>query len=166
MEKSLQYRFLESHGNPLQIGNMKVIQCDRLAISKGIVKLRFLSEATGKQGVALKAKKGGIRMSDGKRVQRLNIWHETNLPPNVEYEVECPTGELTLWNIYRMQHPDGSMTEDEWTGNAGMIIVEQKNGYRRYGCSDSFDTFSPANLEFEVEWDNFSVNGKSSGGAK
>src|SRR5208283_3568546 len=112
MEQSLQYLFVESKGMPVQIGEWTVLQCDYIPIRNGRITLRFLSGATGTQGVALRAKKGSITMSDGRKVQSLKIWHEASLPPSVEHQVECPTAELMIWNVYRIKHPDRSMTED------------------------------------------------------
>ncbi len=164
MEKTLQEKFLETKGKPLQIGSWIVFQLDRIPIKHGIVKLNFLSEADGSQGVAIKAQNGSIKMSNSVITELLHIWHEKDLISTVEHEVECPTGELKIWNIYRIIHPKlgNLITEDKMTGNAGMVLLKKQNHYRKYGCSDWNwkNPFSPDDLEFEIEWYEISKDNK------
>lgn len=64
---------------------------------------------------------------------------------------ECQTGRLKVWNIYRVGHPSG-VTEDQWTGNAGMVLAAETPESRRYRCSDGVGAFDLSDFEFEVQW--------------
>jgi len=143
-------QFLKTRGGPVAVGKNKVVQMDRIPIRRGKVTVTF-RRAVVDQGVALKSAKGGIRLSDGRDVPLLNIWSEPNLPLQVEHDVTCPDGGLRVWNIYRVRHPNGTTTEDAWTGNAGMIVEIVGSNRRYYRCSDGPGEFDPA-FEFEIQW--------------
>jgi hypothetical protein len=151
MKESLQYAFIQSKGAPIKMGENLVIQCDTITIRTGIVTVRLFGPANGTQGVCLKTDKGHVEMSDGSKTSRLNIWHEPHLPSLVQHKVECKTGKLKVWNIYRVRHPTGT-TEDQWTGNAGMVLISQTSAARRYKCSDGVGPFDLSDFEFEIQW--------------
>src|SRR5205807_1167153 len=103
--------------------------------------------------VCLKADKCVIKLSDGSTVRRLYIWHEPDLPAKVEHNVSCLRGgRLKFWNIYRVSHSDGTVTEEQWTGNAGMILVDESQRSRHYRCSDGVGPFDERDLELVIEW--------------
>jgi hypothetical protein len=45
------------------------------------------------------------------------------------------------------------VTEDKWTGNAGLVVLRSVAGYRSYGCSDGIGEFDPEDLKFELTWE-------------
>ena len=151
VNESLQYAFIHSKGAPVKVGEALVIQCDSIAIRAGIVTVRLFGVANGTQGACLKTDKGHIELSDGSKTRKVNIWHEPSLPSLVQHKVECRTGKLKLWNIYRVHHPT-TVTEDQWTGNAGMVLISQTAESRKYKCSDGVGPFDPSDFEFEVQW--------------
>ena len=131
--KTLQEKFVETRGEPLHVDGVEVVQMDRIAVRRGMVSVCANSACAG-QGIALKAPSGAIRLSDGQEVPLLHIWFDPGLPLTVIHEVDCPDGELRVWNIYRTVHPNGAVTEDRWTGNAGMARVDAQPRRRRYRC--------------------------------
>jgi len=115
---SLQEKFMQVRGAPISVGSLTVNQLDRLPIQHALVTIKFMSDHHG-NGVALKSAKGGIVLTDGRKVGLLYIWNDTSLPQETKHIVDCPDGELKVWNIYRVHHANGQVTEDSWTGNAG-----------------------------------------------
>ena len=126
---------------------------DRLAVRRARVTISAAAVREG-QGLALKAPpNGAIRLTDGRDVRLLHVWFDQGLPLCVTHEVDCKDGELRVWNIYRTRHPNGTVTEDAWTGNAGMTIVGSTENWRRYSCSPgTADHFDPQ-LEVLIEWE-------------
>jgi hypothetical protein len=141
--KTLQEQFVETRGQPLHLDGVEVVQMDRIAVRHGVVSVSTNSACAG-QGIALKAPSGAIRLSDGQAVPLLHIWFDPGLPLAVAHEVDCREGELRVWNIFRTVHPNGAITEDKWTGNAGMAIVDAQPRRRRYRCSPgTAESFNP-----------------------
>jgi hypothetical protein len=152
MNETLQELFIKSKGNPIAVENTIVIQAGRLPINAAIISIRFLSPPDPDQGVSLHAKDGAIKLSDGTTTERLHIWNTPGTPSAVKHQVNCPGGELVLWNVYRVRHHSGVATEDQWTGNAGMVLKKESPAMRTYACSDWRTPFDPSALEFEVHW--------------
>ncbi|MDZ7653984.1 MAG: hypothetical protein U5L03_16205 [Burkholderiaceae bacterium] len=148
--KTLQEQFVETRGAPLHVNGVQVVQMDRIAVRRGMVSVRA-SRACAGQGIALKAPSGAIWLSDGKAVPLLHVWFDPGLPLTVTHEVDCRDGELRVWNIFRTVHPNGAVTEDKWTGNAGMAIVDSQPSRRHYRCSPgTAESFNPQ-LEVTIE---------------
>ena len=152
MTKSLQQMFIESNGCPVMVGQYRVMQGDRIPLESADVTIRFLGQPTGIHGVILKSAKGGISLSDGRVVKSLCVWDDPDLPREATHHVECPDGDLRVWNVYRIAHPTGEVTEDSWTGNAGMVLVCEDARLRRYKCSAGPGPFDPDQFEFEICW--------------
>ena len=147
---TLQEQFIQSKGSGIPIGTDVVVQMDRLPVGKARVHIRFLEPRMG-CGVALKAAKGAIILSDGSKTHLLHVWSDPNLPSEQSHEVDCRDGELRIWNIYRVRHPGGGETVEQWTGNAGMIVDVKSPTKRLYRSSIGPGEFSP-DFEFEVLW--------------
>jgi len=150
---TLQQQFLANHGKPIQYGRKSLIQMDRLPVYTAKLSVKFLrgnSELVC--GVALKPAKGYIVLSSGKKVKRLNVWDEAGSEKEVNYLVVCPDGELRIWNIYRIKHKSGLITEDSWTNNACMYVQEMSPTRRKYFCSDGLGDIDLRNHEFELNW--------------
>lgn len=147
---TLQEQFIRERGSAITVDHYTVVQMDRLPVHEARVTIKFL-QGDGGQGVALKSAKGSITLSDGHSASLVHIWNEPNLPSEVTHFVRCPDGELRIWNIYRVKHPTGEVTEDAWTGNAGMIVEHVAERKRHYRCSSGPGHFDP-NFEFEIEW--------------
>jgi hypothetical protein len=153
MTSSLQYRFIESKGKPIDVEGQTVIQMDRVPIRAANVRIQFLKR-TGKvpNGITIKSQKGHILLSDGEKVKGVNIWDQKDLPREVEHAVLCPDGQLLVWNIYHAIANEPLTRGEAWTGNAGMIIEKVSANKRRYRCSDGIGDFDPTDLVFELEW--------------
>ena len=152
MNSTLQDLFIQSQGKPVSVGDRVVTQLCRIPVRRGVVEFRFISPPDSDQGLCVKAKGGAIVLSDGTSTETLHIWHEPGLPETVVHRVACPYGELLVWNIYRVHHTTGEITEDYWTGNAGMVALHEGSGHRRYACSDWRTPFDPSVLIFQVDW--------------
>jgi hypothetical protein len=151
-EKSLQEQFIESKGAPILVNGQKVVQMDCIPIFSGVVTIHFLGANNRMFGVAMKSPIGRIELSDGTHTKTVISWDEPGMPRSVEYAVACPDGELRLWNVYRVVHLSGEITEDAWTGNAGMLVETLGGNTRRYKCSSGPGKFSPDEFSFEVAW--------------
>lgn len=135
----------------MPVGDQEVVQSDRLPIGQGVLKLTFQRPLVD-QGVAVKPVRGKVRLSDGTYVPLLHVWYDPKLPLEVIHEVSSRTGEVLVWNIYRVRHTNGVVTEDAWTGNAGMIVSNLGDRRRRYQCSKGPGPFEPR-FEFEASWE-------------
>ncbi len=153
MKETLQDLFIKSQGQPIKVGDMVVVQLDQLPLHDGVVFITFLSPQNSNQGVCLKTNGGAIHLSDGSITEKLYIWNTPGLPRFVKHKISCAHREVLLWNIYRVIHPSGQVTEDQWTGNAGMVLVEESSHMRRFVCSDWKTPFDPSAIEFEVQWE-------------
>jgi len=152
MTKCLQELFIESRGESVQVGQQYVVQRDLIPVKYGNVTVRFLGQPEGIHGVVFKSIKGGVTLSDGSVVRTVHIWDETELPREVTHHVECPDGKLSVWNIYRTKHRTGEITEDYFTGNAGMVVICKAPKVRRYNCSAGPGPFDPEQFLFEIRW--------------
>ena len=63
MARSLQELFIESRGQPVQVGGALVRQGDALPIAKGRVTIRFLRGHARHHGVRLETENGWIELS-------------------------------------------------------------------------------------------------------
>lgn len=151
---SLQELFIESKGAPVVLGDCSVIQMDRIPIKSGIVSVEFQGEPVGRYGVALKSAKGGIVLSDGRTAPLVHVWDEPDRPRKALHRIDCPDGELRVWNVYRTKHHNGEVTEDAWTGNAGMVVDYQGPNIRSYRCSSGLGAFNPDEFAFLLRWEN------------
>jgi hypothetical protein len=144
-------RFIASGGSPLIINGRVVIQMDTIPVTKAKLNVSA-SKARNDQGIALKSPKGSITLSDGRKVPLLHMWFDEGLPLSVAHDVDCGSEGLRIWNIYRTRHAGGVVTEDAWTGNAGMAVLDEGENYRRYGCSPgNADHFDPQ-LDVVITW--------------
>jgi hypothetical protein len=88
------------------------------------------------QGFDLKLTDGVIVLSDGQKIQHLRTWFDPSLEPQVEYEFESTKGSLQFWNVYKRRWPNGNVTEERMTGNAGFWIEKGSDSLRVYHCSN------------------------------
>ena len=149
--RTLQELFIESKGHPLTVDGTRVVQMDRWPCVRGRIILTA-SAARPDEGVSLKATNGSILLSEGPGVPLLRVWFEPGLPLTEKHFIECDDGELLVWNIYRTKHSRGAITEDAWTGNAGMIVSIVGPNKRLYRCSRNLGPFDPS-FEFSIEWE-------------
>ncbi len=147
---TLQERFVESRGAPVVVDGEEVVQMDRIRADRGTVRVTAKVACAG-QGIALKAPTGSITLSDGRGVPLLHIWFDPGLPLIAAHDFDCRDGELRVWNISRTVHPNGVATEDAWTGNAGMLIVQRQPLRRRYRCSPGTAVDFDPQLDVTVE---------------
>jgi hypothetical protein len=153
MNKSLQYLFVESMGQPVVIDGVRVRQRDSIPIAKGRVTVRFTNGDKEDHGIRLKAAGGYILLSDGTKAEAVDTWRSADLPDEITYTVSCRAGNIAIWNIYRVFHAEGVVTEDMWTGNAGMVLLKDAPNKRVYGCSRGGGAeFDPQALTVEIEW--------------
>ncbi len=103
----------------------------------GRFRIAFLSEPrTPPQGVDVKAEGGRITMRNGEAYPVLRTWHD-RCEDVVEYPFESGSGLLKVWNVYSRTWRDGRVTEEKWTGNAGMRVDHEADGGWRFRCSAS-----------------------------
>lgn len=153
---SLQERFLRSKGQPQRVGNDEVVQIDRVALpNTALITLKFLGDVPFADNAAVIAitKPGKIFLPDGTTTTALQIWDEAALPRVVTYKVEASGQCLRVHNKYRTHHRSGLVTEDKFTGNAGMVVTQTAQNSKRYECSKGPGPFSKADLVFEISWE-------------
>lgn len=80
-----------------------------------------MSESKGKvkQGFDLKVNRGHVILAAGEQVSLLRTWNDVSLCPTVTYPFKSDNGSLWFWNVYERKWPDGRISEEKWTGNAG-----------------------------------------------
>lgn len=140
-------------GQPVALAGLVVKQGDDIPLAAGQIIIRLGGIDNQGHGVRLKARGGWIELSDGRRAEVVDTWRAPGLPDVITYTVSCPSGGLLLWNIYQVTHPNGEITEDMWTGNAGMTLLSARPNGRTYGCSPGGGgDFEPRRLIVEVEW--------------
>lgn len=152
---SLQQQFVESRGAPITVDGRIVVQIDRLQVpSRCRVVVAFVGSEPYEHHAAVLAvrKPGKIFLSDGSGVSAVAIWDQVGLPRLVEHDVDG-SGSLEIYNKYRTRHGEGFVTEDSFTGNAGMIVSVLSENARRYECSGGMGDQSFADLVFEVSWE-------------
>jgi hypothetical protein len=149
---SLQELFLQSGGRPIQVDNWTVGQSALIPVRDGSVTIRLLSGKRRGHGIRLKARDGSIELSDGSRVKVVDTWFDASLPDEITYQVRADDGHIRMWNVYQTVHPNGEITQDMWTGDAGMVLLSESSNKRTYGCSPGNSAFNPRSLVIEVEW--------------
>ena len=152
--KSLQCKFTESRGEPVRQGEYTVKQLDSIKIESGTyeITVSFLDGKNNDVGIHLEAPDGWIELSDNTQTHKLAIWRGIGLPDVIKHQVYCPNGEIVMWNIYRIRHSENFVTEDKWTGNAGLIIIDEGKQKKQYGCSSGPGEFNPFELIVEIAW--------------
>ncbi|MCP3996563.1 MAG: hypothetical protein GY722_16130 [bacterium] len=104
---------------------------------EGRFRVEFLSEARQPpQGVDVKVENGEILLPRGEGVQTLRTWHDSRYEEVVEYPYTSKAGVLKVWNVYYRSWPDGRITEEKWTGNAGFIVEQEADGRWVFRCSN------------------------------
>ena len=150
---TLQYKFIESKGNPINYNGTLVSQMDEIPINSD--KIRVVFEGGNSElvnGVVLKLTSGYIELPNGSRVKSLKIWNDIKLPNDMTYIVNCPEQKLKVWNIYKITHTNGLVTEDAWTNNSCMHVQCISLSKRRYNCSDGIGDVDLKNFMFELSW--------------
>lgn len=151
----LQEMFLRSRGAPVRIGEDIVIQMDRIEIPvESLVTVEFLGPEIFADNAAVIGvpKPGEIFLSNGTSVQAVAIWDDRGLPRHATHRVVSKGTALQIYNKYRTRHDAGSVTEDSFTGNAGMVVTQTSDCCKRYECSNGPGAYSKDALIFEVRW--------------
>jgi hypothetical protein len=152
---SLQDMFLSSRGQAVEIAGREIVQMDRIDLV-GIVevKIQFVGKEVFRDNAAVISiqKPGKILLTDGSAASAVQIWDEPGLPRVVIHVVESAGRQLEIYNKYRTRHSPDFVTEDDFTGNAGMIVTQMSSCRRRYECSNGPGQFSPTDLIFELRW--------------
>jgi len=128
---------------------------DRLDLPESAeVEIVFLSsrQPGGNAAVIAIEKPGSISLSNGTPATAIAIWDEPYLPTAVVHRIESAGRMLQVYNKYRTRHGPDFITEDSFTGNAGMIVTQTSPSRRRYECSNGPGPFSPDDLIFELSW--------------
>jgi hypothetical protein len=161
LPKSLQQQFLESGGAPIRIDDVIVVQMDSVQIPTAAdVSVKFIGDSVYSDNAVILAirKPGRIRMSDGSWVTAIEIWDEANLPREVVYRVRSDGQPLMVHNKYRVRHSAGFVTEDNFTGNAAMVVTTISRNRKLYECSNGLGHFDKRDLVFELEWEKVPVS--------
>jgi hypothetical protein len=149
MNRSLNARFAESKGEPIELGDQTISIAYRHPVRAGIVfSIEFLSWSTHRpQGVNIRTKKGILETNEV-RSTGISLWTDT-APPVVHIKcLKTPTDCLVMISN-QWRRDDG--VDDEWTNNAGMIIEELENG-ARLRCSDGVGNPTFDDLVVEVSF--------------
>jgi hypothetical protein len=155
MQEALVEQFLKNSGAPVDVCGDSVVQSDALVLpERAVVEVKFCGYTPFANNAAvLSLDRGGkIYLSDGSAVTVVQIWDEPGLPRNVSHRVECGSGALRVHNKYRIHHRSGLVTEDSYTGNAGMVVTTIETNRRRYECSNGIGPFNKSDLVFDVVW--------------
>lgn len=103
--------------------------------NRGVVTATFLTAHTPvKQGFDLKLD-GWLELAGGERVSLLRTWKDDIHEDSVRYPFQSNDGLLRFWNVYERSWPNGVVTEEKWTGNAGFWIETIDDCHRIYHCS-------------------------------
>lgn len=112
-----------------------------------IIDLR--TDAPGlRQGVAVRfvRRKGRIA---GLPSERFVLWEDTApFPVSADFVARRPPFQLTVWNVW--EGPHGATMA--WTGNAGVIVEEQRPGGLQLGCSAGPGSVTPGDSHVTVTW--------------
>lgn len=101
----------------------------------GVVRATFLSAtADVEQGFDLKVD-GWLELAGGERVPLLRTWKDERYEDTVSYPFLARDGLLRFWNVFKREWPNGTASEEKWTGNAGFWIEQPSDGVRIYHCS-------------------------------
>ncbi len=106
---------------------------------EGRFRVEFLSEVREpSQGVDVKVEGGAITLPGGESVQTqtLRTWHDPRYEEVVEYPYKSKAGVLKVWNVYHRSWPDGRITEEKWTGNAGFLVEHEAEDRWVFRCSN------------------------------
>lgn len=155
MIDTLQTLFLNGHGDPVEVEGRSVVQIDRLELAdRTEMEIVFVGGRPFRDNAAVIAidRPGAILLSDGSPASAVAIWDEPGLPRKIIHRVESAGQPLQVYNKYRTRHGPDFVTEDSFTGNAGMIITELSPNRKRYECSNGPGRFSPGDLVFELNW--------------
>ena len=157
-EVSLQEQFLRTKGRPVLVGDENVIQQDQVELPEmAIVEVHFLGNRPfDDNGVVLSIRSpGAIHLSDGTPASAVKIWDEQGLPRFARHVVDSKGQPLKIHNKYKIRHRTDEVTEDNFTGNAGMVVTQTAPNGRRYECSNGPGAFSKGDLVFEIAWKPF-----------
>ncbi len=103
--------------------------------AKGKITIQFLeSNSEARQGIDIKTN-GSLILVDGEEISHLRTWHDADLEDTVEYQYNCPDGQLLVWNVFERTWPNGEKMEEKWTGNSGFYIEKLNDCERIYHCS-------------------------------
>jgi hypothetical protein len=154
MTDTLQELFLESGGNAVEIDGKSIVQMDQVELpNEAKVEVSFIGPASPDDAAVIAiGRPGAIFLSDGRPVTAVQIWAEPEWPRTVVHRVEGAGQALQIYNKYRIQHGPDFVTEDSFTGNAGMIVTQLSANHKRYECSNGLGRFSPSDLIFELSW--------------
>jgi hypothetical protein len=155
--ESLQAAFVRTKGLPIERDGCLIAQMDRISIpSHALVTIQFVGDqrfVDNAAAIAVDRNSGGwIALSDGTRVHAVATWDDDALARQLTHEVYAPEFELRVYNKYRIRHSSGLITEDSFTGNAGIVVSEKNSDSRLYECSNGSGGFDKRNLVFRVSW--------------
>ncbi|MFZ5786398.1 MAG: hypothetical protein ACOY3Y_08145 [Acidobacteriota bacterium] len=106
-------------------------------VKTGVFRIEFLSDPREPaQGVDVKVEGGAVTLPGGEVVPKLRTWHEPRYEKTVAYPFKSKAGLLKVWNVYHRVWPDGRITEEKWTGNAGFIVKNETEDRWLFRCSN------------------------------
>lgn len=110
---------------------------DVVVPEEGRFQLEFLSAPrVPLQGVDVKVEGGGVTLAGGESVHTLRTWHDPRYEKAVEYPYKSKAGLLKVWNVYHRSWPDGRISVEKWTGNAGFLAEQEAERSWVFRCSD------------------------------
>ena len=98
------------------------------------------------QGFDLSFEEGCLLLEKDEEIPLLRTWYDAAYEDDVEYEFKSTDGKLLwFWNVTKRKWPNGSVTEEKLTGNAGFWIEHISDLHRIYHCSSAEAT--PPNFD-------------------
>ena len=116
---------------------LKVKTADRWLVPiRGTIQIAILSKSADiEQGVDVKFEDGALQLSGGENISLLRTWADSRYEDTVSYPYFSQSGRICVWNVYKLNFPNGRIREAKWTGNAGFWVDEPSSGHRIYHCS-------------------------------
>lgn len=78
---------------------------------------------------------GWFELEQGERIPLLRTWKDNRYEDTVTYPFLSKDGKMGIWNIYKVNLPNGQIIEEKLGGNAGFWVEQVSSSERIYHCS-------------------------------
>lgn len=100
------------------------------------VTLEFVSEPDIDQAADIKVEDGYLTLAGGEQLSLPRTWHDPDYEPTVQYWGHSRSGRILVYNVSRVARA-GRVSEEKWTGNAGMLVEQAGPSGWLYRCSSA-----------------------------
>lgn len=145
----LKDKFLESRGAPIEVHGFNVYQI--FEIDAGPFKnicIEFEAEGSSAyNGIVIRSSAGKkIFLSDGTLVKSVVTWDDPALPRSICYSLGDGAGMIAIYPKYIVDHGNNFVTKESFSGNSGVVILENLENSYRLGFSSAIGNFDPHNF--------------------